>query len=94
MRGIVWTHQGVPSEGARPYYVDSRDLDSWEYLLADRVLGMSAMFVRKMRDVDNPLMDRIDSESAGVAGAGSGRAVNASAAAAKAVRNFQSYDAA
>ncbi|KAK1866655.1 hypothetical protein I4F81_009171 [Pyropia yezoensis] len=86
MRGIVWTHQGVPSEGARPYYVDSRDLDSWEYLLADRVLGTSAMFVRKMQDVDDPLMDRIDSESPGVAGAGSGRADNASAAAAKAVR--------
>ncbi|KAK1858573.1 hypothetical protein I4F81_001174 [Pyropia yezoensis] len=51
MRGIVWTQQGVPSEGARPYYVDSRDPDSGEYLLADRVLGMSAMFVRKMRDV-------------------------------------------
>lgn len=82
-RGIVWTHLGVPSEGARPYYVDATDPDTGEYLLAERVLGMSAMFVRKMRHVDSPLMDRIDAESAGVA---SGSAINSSAAAAKAVR--------
>lgn len=86
LRGIVWTHRGVPSAGARPYYVDTVDTASGEYLLADRVLGMSAMFVRKMRDVDSPLMDRIDAESAGVGGASAGATVNAAAAAAKAVR--------
>lgn len=83
LRGIIWTHQGVPSAGARPYYLDTRDPDSGEYLLAERVLGMSAMFVRKMRDVDSPLMDRIDAESAGVA---AGSSANGSAAVAKAVR--------
>ncbi|GAB0489927.1 hypothetical protein MMPV_001154 [Pyropia vietnamensis] len=83
LRGIIWTHQGVPSEGARPYYIDTRDPINGEYLLAERVLGMSAMFVRKMRDVDSPLMDRIDAESAGVAGGGR---ANTSAAVAKAVR--------
>jgi len=68
MRGVVWEANGRRA-AARPFYVDEVNATTGEMHLAPRVLSMSTLFVRKMRDADNPLMDRIDAESAGFGGA-------------------------
>ncbi|KAK1864664.1 hypothetical protein I4F81_007208 [Pyropia yezoensis] len=71
LRLVVWSHRGVKAV-QHPYYVDDTEPnDSSAYMFAGRLASSTALFARKFRVADSPLLDTLDRSVSGIAPAAS-----------------------
>lgn len=67
LRMVVWVHRGVKAV-QHPYYVDDTETDdASSYAFADPLTSSSALFARKFRVPDSPLLDTLDRSVSGIA---------------------------
>ncbi|GAB0497066.1 hypothetical protein MMPV_008389 [Pyropia vietnamensis] len=68
LRLVVWAHRGVKAV-QHPYYVDEMEPDGTgsAYAFADQLMSSNALFARKFRVPDSPLLDTLDRSVSGIA---------------------------
>ena len=64
-RLVFWELNGVKS-GQHSYWIEQTNPDSGQFVFWPTIAKSSALFVRKFKYQDSPLMDRIDTQISGV----------------------------